>query len=217
MHIGDDAELYALGVLGDAERIALDAHLAQCGECRRRVGEAEETLLEMDRHVALQDPPADLAERLRAGRRPRAVSSGFSWYALAAAFLIGLLPSTWFVTSTMQTKRSESLHSAALLAMVRSHFAHAQFTAAPGGPDAKVIFARNGSWLYIIVAEKKAYHVVLEPVLRSHEIVDDVGTTRLYGDGSELFVASPPRATAVELVNDAGATVARASILNPNR
>ncbi|MBV8196715.1 MAG: zf-HC2 domain-containing protein, partial [Candidatus Eremiobacteraeota bacterium] len=44
-HIGDDAELYAAGALTRDEHAAVDAHIAQCPDCLRRVGEAEETVL----------------------------------------------------------------------------------------------------------------------------------------------------------------------------
>ena len=35
----DDLALYALGTLGESERAALEAHLAQCAACRRELQE----------------------------------------------------------------------------------------------------------------------------------------------------------------------------------
>ncbi|MBD5605730.1 MAG: zf-HC2 domain-containing protein [Candidatus Eremiobacteraeota bacterium] len=43
-HIDDDAELYALGALETSERDAVDAHLATCDACTRRVADAERTV-----------------------------------------------------------------------------------------------------------------------------------------------------------------------------
>jgi len=40
-----------------------------------------------------------------------------------------------------------------MVAMVSSHFLHAPFVpVTPGAPGAKVVYARDGSWLYVIVA-----------------------------------------------------------------
>lgn len=203
-HVGENAELYALGVLDPQERRAVDEHLAQCRDCLRRIGEAEETVLAMDRHVASQEPPATFRVR------ERRISPW--WYAVAAAFLIGLAPSGWFFTSTMVARQNETTHGAALLAMVHSHFGHAQFSPVQPGtpaPDAKVVFARDGSWVYVLVAERTSYGVRVGDT--------PIGSTHLYGSGSELFAVRPPRGERIVLTNDSGAAVARASILNQPR
>jgi hypothetical protein len=40
-HIDQEAELYALGMLDDAERMRIDDHLAGCVPCTAHVGKAE--------------------------------------------------------------------------------------------------------------------------------------------------------------------------------
>ncbi|MBV8343959.1 MAG: zf-HC2 domain-containing protein, partial [Candidatus Eremiobacteraeota bacterium] len=47
-HIGDSAELYAAGALDERERAEIDAHVAECRDCLRRLGEAEETILTLE-------------------------------------------------------------------------------------------------------------------------------------------------------------------------
>jgi hypothetical protein len=213
-HLGERAELYALGMLDGVERGAVETHLATCAECRRRVGEAEETLLEMDRRLRSQPPPAELDRRVRASRRGSLGTRGFSWYALAAAFLIGLLPSIGLFANRMHAERVESARTAATIAMVDSHFAHAQFAAIGGkqAPDAKVVFARDRSWLYVIVVGAKSYDVAAA----ANGAMIPLGATQSHGGASELFVRNPPRAKELVLLDD-HAPVARASIGNASR
>jgi hypothetical protein len=222
LHIGDDAELYALGVLDEAERRAIDAHLAHCAECRRRVGEAEETVLAMERHVAPEEPPADLEARVRAGRAEPSRARGFSWYALAAAFLIGLLPAVAFFANRLhedqlREQQVAGAHSVVMLAMVHSHFGHAQFApykAAEHVPNAKVVFARDGSWMYILVDEPRSYGV---SALYNTDEHATLGATRPYGGASELYVEKPPPGvSSVYLLDDRGKAIARAWVLNPS-
>ncbi|MGC1380641.1 MAG: zf-HC2 domain-containing protein, partial [Candidatus Baltobacteraceae bacterium] len=40
-HVGDNAALYALGALPDAERASVEAHVRECTACRQLVGSAE--------------------------------------------------------------------------------------------------------------------------------------------------------------------------------
>ncbi len=65
---------------------------------------------------------------------------------MAAALIVGIL---W--------PRAQSQHDVATLAMVNGHFSHAQF--AGTGPKAKVLYARDRSWYYVIVAGTGRYDV----------------------------------------------------------
>ncbi len=90
VHIGENAELYALGSLGDLERAQVEAHVANCAECLRRVGEAEETVLGLERETAEVPLPSDVRAPEFRSRRPVA-----RWWmgavAAAAALIIGYL------------------------------------------------------------------------------------------------------------------------------
>lgn len=210
-HINDAAELYALGALDAAQIRAIDAHAATCAACRRRLGEAEEAVLAIDRAYVEVPPPATLAQRIRASRH-RSARRGPSWYALAAACVVALLPALVLFAMLLQARHTQNAHAAAELAMIHSHFAHAQFAPVPGAhaPRAKVVFAKDGAWLYVIVDEPRAYAVSAD----ARGTRTTLGETNAYGGVSELFVAHPPRGvTAVYLADGAGHDVARAATL----
>ena len=142
-HLGESAELYAIGALDPAECAAVDDHIARCTQCLRRVGEAEKTVLALERvNVVDHAAHADRAP-LRFARR------SVAWLlplTAAAAFILGLL-----------FPRPAPHNDTATLAMIGSHFSHAQFVGA--GPPAKVIYARDHSWYYVIVEGRHRYVV----------------------------------------------------------
>src|SRR5689334_5513937 len=116
-HIGQNAELYALGSLDDVERLRVEAHVANCEDCLRRLGEAEETVLGLERETAEVPLP-------RNARPPEFRSSrtrGPWWVgvvAAAAALIIGYFlprPASQPVPGTVQ------------VAVLHSHFSHSQF------------------------------------------------------------------------------------------
>ncbi len=142
-HIGESAELYAVGALDPAGHAAVEAHIAHCAQCLRRVGEAEETVLALERANAVHAARRD-------ARAPRRLTrQAVAWLiplTAAAAFILGLL-----------FPRPVPQHDVATLAMIGSHFSHAQFSG--HGSAAKVIYARDRSWYYVIVEGRRRYSV----------------------------------------------------------
>jgi len=70
---------------------------------------------------------------------------------------------------------------------IDSHFSHAQFSG--NGPPAKVIYARDRSWYYVIVSGSRRFEVY---GLRGTQATR-LGTTVPRGETSELFVRKQPR------------------------
>jgi len=178
-HIGEAAELYAAGQLDPAEIAAIEAHAAGCEACLRRLGEAEETVLALERVSA----PVAIPVASNVLQFPRRGLSPW-WFvpAMAAALLVGIL---W--------PRAQPQYNVATLAMVNGHFSHAQF--AGTGPRAKVLYARDRSWYYVIVAGSERYDVY--GVAGSDRI--SLGTTTPSGSTSELFVRSKLRFDKLQL------------------
>jgi hypothetical protein len=179
-HVGENAELYAVGALDEAERAAVDAHIAGCAECLRRVGEAEETVLALERG-------ADSASQRshRPALSPIVARLVPIWWvplAAAAALIIGML-----------VPRSAPQSDRAMLAMIGSHFSHAQF--AGSGPPAKVLYARDRSWYYVIVSGAHHYRVFG----RRDGKQSFLGVTAPRGKTNELFVNRPARYDVIEL------------------
>ena len=182
-HIGEAAELYALGSLTEEERAAVDAHVRECAACLRRVGEAEETVLALERGFVASAP---VPRRVLPFER-RNVSAWWIPAAAAAAFVAGMF---------FARPNEPNL---ATVAMIHSHFAHAQFSG--GGPAAKVIYARDRSWYYVIVDAARGYEVYGITGGRA----SDLGTTRRSGGASDLFARVDARFDRIELRD--GATV----------
>lgn len=168
-HVGDAAELYAAGALTAEEHAAVDAHIAQCPECLRRVGEAEETVLALERVNAVKPfRSSNVAPFERRGLP--------AWWiplAAAAALIVGLIVPRHGVQTDVAT-----------VAMLRSHFAHAQF--AGNGPPAKVLYARDRSWYYVIIAASHRYEVYGVRKGQGTEL----GTTQPKNTTSDLFIAT---------------------------
>lgn len=183
-HIGENAELYALGLLDVPEVAALDAHVRTCAACARRVGEAEETLLALERRGSPTRPPANLDARMRFGRP---ALSARAWASIAAAFVVGLL------SSALLFRGTPSPRDAATVAMIESHFNHAQF--AGSGPSAKVIYARDHAWLYVIVHARHSYDVYALNGTQARRI----GATQGYASTSEAFITNPGALDALQL------------------
>lgn len=186
VHVGDAAELYALGALSEREQAELEAHIAECAACLRRVGEAEETLLALERGNKAIDSPRSPANVLPMARPRKA----FAWWipaAIAAAFVLG-----WLVP------RVAYQPGVATLAMINSHFSHAQFSG--HGPAAKVIYARDRSWYYVIVSGRRRFDVYGVHGTQSTRL----GTTAARGETSELFVQRQPAFGRIELRADSG-------------
>lgn len=150
-HIGELAELYALGDLSVAERERVDRHARECLQCAQRLGEAEATLLRLIER--------DAAEATVTPLRPsRFGSVGRSWAtfaAIAAAFLIGLMP--WGMQTLHEKGSTMEANRQAMSAMLAGHFVHAPLLPlVADAPAGKVIYAREGGWIYVIVAAGSA-------------------------------------------------------------
>jgi hypothetical protein len=158
-HVADLAELYALGVLDDDARAAVDAHLQHCPSCAAFIASAE-------RDVALI---ASMESRLQAppelqGRIERLVDTGMTllperayarkWTlpaALAAALIVGLLPSVYFWSENRSMHGAMLTQSAAIERVAGAPHRTTAFHVMPGGSPADVMYAPDGSWYVVVV------------------------------------------------------------------
>ena len=207
-HIGELAELYALGTLGDSQRESVDAHVLVCDECAGRLGEAEAAVAAT---IGERLPPPHLDSRIRASFRASAPWWRRAAPLAAAAFVLGLLPSAYLAFE--RPRSADPQRDLAIGAMVNSHFAHVPFAAlTPDAPKAKLVYGRGASdWRLIIAQTAHAYRVRAV----SGGKTSDLGVLHVSGNAAELFV-QPAAAREFDLM-DGTRAVARAMLPSNRR
>lgn len=200
MHDDQLIELYALGSLDEREREALEEHVAVCESCRARFLDAIDVVANLEEaEMRAQSVQSGVQSKLRALRR--------QFGALAAALVLVAAGSIGY--AVVERNHQPALGSAPLAAIVNSHFFHAPFTAVEQrAPSAKVLYARDGSWLYVIANRGASYRVV--------GISDGtktlLGTTEANDGESTAFIRPSRRFSALEL-DDGESTLSRAPLV----
>ena len=141
-HLGEDAELYALGMLEASERRAFDRHLAECEDCTVRVAQAEAAVANM---IDATVDPVHAPARLQTGFKPPARR----WIAAAAAVAFAIVTAA-SLQQNVQLHADVRADAVVLRTLVDSHFSHAQFISPDGMPvPAKVVYERHGRWFEV--------------------------------------------------------------------
>jgi len=224
-HLGELAELYALGALEPLERAQVDAHAAGCAACMRALGVAESTVAALDEAFVPQvDPPQRLGSRIAAAaasaavvslaasrKRERAAWRVPSFYASAAAVLLTAGVAGGAFVEHAANVRQAAHDSAVLATIATSHFNHVTFTAhVPAAPVSKVLYARDGAWFYVVIAGSTCDCRV---IARSATAQRDLGKPAVRGDAATLFVRDFPRPTSLELIDASGRDVSDATLV----
>ncbi|MGH7661701.1 MAG: zf-HC2 domain-containing protein [Vulcanimicrobiaceae bacterium] len=185
-HYSEELELYALGDLDEQDRAAIEAHALTCAECARRLGEAEETLASM----------SSLLPAYRAPQRRPSTWKPTARIAVAAAFVAGLLVAA-FTLAFVNVGSGSNDDVRAQIAMTHAHFQHVQLApVAAGAPAAKVIYAQDRSWLYVIVDDgRSGYRLLSAGPSGAHELAALVA----HGGSSSVFIEHPPDSSTLEL------------------
>jgi anti-sigma factor RsiW len=160
-HFGERAALYALGALDATESAALEAHLRVCAECAKLVGEAErdvDTIASLETRRRAPEALTNRVERLLApARQPQAP---WRFAAVAAAFLIGILPSAYLWERNRVMQDAMLSQSAAMDRLATTAHRTASFRPAGGALAADVMYPSDGSWYVIVVrGASHALHV----------------------------------------------------------
>jgi hypothetical protein len=205
IHVNEDADAYAMGALSEIESARVAALAASCAVCAQRVGQAESLVAQL---VMPVEPPPELARRIagivtpREKRRRRAGA-----VAVAAAFVVGLLPSIYLVPRTIESGKQTRAQSRVLASLVHSHFLHAPFVSiSQGALGAKAIYARDGSWVYLVADAPRALMVRTEPGDKT------IGTLQPDGNAASLYFTNTARIRAIVLY-DGSRAVARVALV----
>lgn len=147
----DAAELYALGTLEEAERAAMDEHLRACWSCAQYVAAAENDVATIASMEPMHAVPPDLAARVgrlfTTKRRFPPLPA-----AVAAALIVGLLPSLFFLFEARATRDAMLAQNAAVERIMSQPHRIANFQTVPPATTAQVAYAANGSWYVVLVA-----------------------------------------------------------------
>jgi len=220
-HLGEYAELYALGVLEPEERSHVEAHVAGCAMCARSLGAAETTVAALDDAcIESREPSARLGARIAASARaatpplPLARRRGWpaeSLVALAASLLLAFGLGGAALVERSADARHAASESAILSTIATSHFLHVPLNArVAGAPVSKAIYARDGDWLYVVIDSAACdCHVVT----RSGAVAHDLGPPDARGTASTLFTRSAGHPGAVALVDASGHVIAETDLV----
>ena len=196
-HLGDDAELYALGLAGTDRVDEIEAHLAQCAECRARVVAAESVAASLSSAlpaVPAATPASTTPSASATSARPVARRAWLAPLATAAALVFAA--TTVIEGSAANTASTQiAATNTALLAIAASHFGHTTLSTS-SGVIAKAIYARDGAWCYIVADHAPpGAHVV------AHRggVARDLGALA-NGAPATLFVRGAGKVDRVEIV-----------------
>ena len=209
-HLGEDAELYPLGILDDDAARNVERHVAVCSECAERVAQAQAVAASLATALPQATPSPALERRLREAARPqlgaaRAPASIFR-FALAAAVALAFLGLGWQQLILQQRLKAEDV---ALVTMVHSHFNHVSMSPESANPvAAKILYARDGSWIYIIADRPGgSLHAIAETATGTV----DLGVLTSTGESASLLVHPHERIRSM-ILQRAGANVASAKL-----
>jgi len=210
-HLGDDAELYALGLLDDDAAREVERHIAHCSDCAERAAQAQIVAASLAAALPAATPSPALERRLResarwhpAGAKPRA---NLFRFAVAAALVLAFLG---LGVQTLVLRGRLANDDVALVTMVHSHFNHVSMSPESENPvAAKILYARDGSWVYII-ADKPGGS--LRALARTASVTTDLGALANSGETATLLVRPRERIASITLLRG-GTPVASARLV----
>ena len=159
-HLGENAALYALGMLDEVEAGAVLDHATRCDACSRLLAQAEEDVTAIASEQAQLEPPADLGVRiahstaLQGAVPPARRSWRAPALAFAAALVIAILPTGYLVTENQRMHQS-TMYADAVERIIESPHKQVAFS----GSSGMVMYAPDGSWYCVFVKGAQALHV----------------------------------------------------------
>lgn len=210
-HIGDDAALYALGVLTNAEVQRVDEAARVCDTCAAALATAFDDVTALaEADVQFETPPGfgpmrDAPPQHRAfARNPRMFVP--VWLATAAAIVIGVMPSLYFYGQNRAMHDAMSMEQQAFTRVM----SEPHRTVAFAGSDARVMYAPDGSWYCVVINGERVPMHVMWP----HDGTQtDLGATKVAGATGMLYLPKSHRMGELQLVADDGSIMGKATLV----
>ncbi|MGB8520168.1 MAG: hypothetical protein WCD38_08385 [Candidatus Tumulicola sp.] len=209
-HLGEDAELYPLGILDDDAVRKVEHHIRFCSPCANRVAQAQIAAASLAAALPAAAPSPALKRRLQESIRPRARTgiphANFFRFAVAAVIALTLIGLGW---QTLLLRGRLATEDVALVTMVHSHFNHVSMTPESAYPvAAKILYARDGSWIYIIADKPRGpLHAIAEMATGTM----DLGVLASAGETATLLIHPHERIRSI-ILRRAGTSVASATL-----
>lgn len=202
-HIGELAALYALGLLDPPEARATEAHLVGCDACRRLLAQAQADVTAMAASQPQLEPPTP--GRAPLARSPARRSLDRTWLAIAAAFVIALLPAGYLFEQNLAMHQTMVVQAQAMIRIAASPHRTVAFS----GADAHVMYGPDGSWYCIVI------HGASAPlhVMWAHDGTRTMlGTAIPHGDVALLYLPKSHRMNQLSLMQN-GVVVGQAQLV----
>jgi hypothetical protein len=208
-HVGENAALYALGLLDDATAVSVLAHAATCDPCSRLLAQAQDDVATMAEAEPQYEAPPELTARIA-----KSVSTTFEipgrsrqmWYAPALAFAAALALSTVpasYLINQNHAMTSSMVYADAVERMVSSPHRTVAFK----GTNAMVMYGNDGSWYAVFAKGAKALNVVWK-----HDgQMTNLGTMVQHGDVALLYLPKSHRMDQLAIMSD-GQVVSQANL-----
>jgi anti-sigma factor RsiW len=211
-HIGDDAALYALGILDEVSRRRIEAHVVACDACAAELGTAEMQVATLAEAETQHQPPASFAAPAApplARPKPRVRQSWFPMAVAAAAVLVfGVSPFMYMWQQNHAMHESMVAENAAMNQLAAGPFRTASFPAMSDGSDARVMYSPDGSWYVVLV--RGATRALQVAWMHDGERTM-LGTAQPHGDVAMLYLPRSHRMDQLALM-DGPTVVAEAQL-----
>ncbi|MGA8535409.1 MAG: hypothetical protein WB615_14975 [Candidatus Tumulicola sp.] len=197
LHVGDDAALYALGALDESSRRAVERHARGCRQCNRLLGLAEDDVARMTFAEPQRLPPPNLLRRAEE-HVPRVRPGWPVWGGLAAALLLAILPSAYYLQQNRVMHEAMSAHADAMSRLAETAVRSTAFAGMTGEASARVMYPPDGSWYVILVRGSSA---ALDVAWMHDHRRTMLGRTQPYGDVAMLYLPKSHRMDQLALVD----------------
>jgi anti-sigma factor RsiW len=199
-HIGENAALYALGLLDTAAASDVVAHAATCDPCSRLLTQAQDDVAAIAEAEPQYEVPPELAAHLARSISIAAVPANVArraWYApalaFAAAIAIAILPTSYLIRQN-HAMTSSMVYADAVERMLSSPHRTVAFT----GTKAMVMYGNDGSWYCVFAKGAKALNVVWKH--DGHMTM--LGTMVQHGDVALLYLPKSHRMDQLAIMSD---------------
>lgn len=207
-HVGENAALYALGALDDVERRTVERHVAACDACAQLLAGAENDVTIVSAAQSEWETPPALSGRLERtlARGPvlvpyaprRSVWRTALAAAVAAALIVGVVPTAYYWQQDAAMRRSMAADGQALQRLANSPHRTIAFDGMGPGTEAHVMYGSDGSWYVVLI---RGASRALQVVWMHDGRRTTLGTAEPHGDVALLYLARSHRMDRLALMD----------------